>query len=271
MEVGRPAGANRQPDASGLVPIGRPARWRRSRALPARSGQRRTIRASATAICFATRTYTVSSDGAANAREIGVRASAGERREARECRAGPLETFTVDGATGLVLSSETSLADALTYFAEHPEQAPVARAQRAAKEAFAAVDRAAVRPLLDASGCGAAWRRLDVAARGLRVCYPAAWKVDASTRDRVLLTTPQVTLNVHSPSTAASLECDQPQPFDTPDGRVSVCAMAPLEGGQSHHLLLPGGIVAFLWISDDATAVERSTAFRVAMAAEALP
>jgi hypothetical protein len=47
--------------------------------------------------------------------------------------------------------------------------------------------------------------------------------------------------------------------------------MSPLEGGQSHHLLLPEGLVAYLWVSDSATPAERAAAFRVAMAAEAMP
>jgi hypothetical protein len=220
---------------------------------------------------IATRTYTVSSDGAANAREIGVSAKTGERREARQCRAGPLETFVVDGATGLVLSSETSIADAVAHFEQYPEEAPVARAQRAAKEAFAAVDRSSVGALLNSTACGAAWRRLDIPRRDLRLCSPNSWKVDASAAARVLLTTPKVTLNVHSPAAPASLECDQAQTFETPRGPVSACAMSPLEGGQSHHLLLPDGIIVFLWVSDTATPTERSTAFRVAMSVEALP
>ncbi len=218
-------------------------------------------------------TYTVTAEGAKNAEAWGQEVTPGETREARKCRASPLEVHTIDGPTGTVLRIEETIDYALRYYAQHPDELPINKAKEALQEGFVAIDQVALQQLL-VRGCDPAWVQRDLPAQRLRVCFPQDWTVDGSRQNAVLLNLAEerpVGLNIHAPDPQAALDCATPATLDTSFGSVQACAMKPQFGGQSHHLLLPNDVKMFVWVSDAATPEERAAAFQVAASVGALP
>lgn len=221
-----------------------------------------------------TRAYTVTEEGAENAKTIGLDLTVGEEREVRECQLSPAERVTIDGSTGMTLSHTYTVDEAIAYYQQHPEQQPVEELRKAAEQAkqaeFVPLVTGAVQPLL-VGGCDPGWPSQEFPQEGVRLCFPPDWNVDDSIAHRVLVTNDKITLNVHATDGGGALDCTQPATVETTGGVVHICAMKPQFGGQSHHLLLPNGVKLFLFVSDDASSEERAAAFRVAMSVETLP
>lgn len=224
---------------------------------------------------LSTRTYTVTEQGAENAKMLGLDLIPGEEREVRECRVSPIEQVTLDGPSGIVVSQALTIDEAVAFYTEKPEDLPANKAQEDFEQSQQDSYVPAEVPTDLMTGCDPSWVTSTFEQVQAAICHPAGWEtisdnaaeggVSAGSFDVVVLG-----IQIESHNTT----CASPTFVDAPSGTARVCALnleSPSGEPIIHYAMaLPNGRNVSINVFNDATAEDETLALSVAASVQTL-
>jgi hypothetical protein len=194
----------------------------------------------------------------------------GRSVEQRWCEPQPGLVVIID-AGGSIMAVSQFFDRAVQYYAEHPEEAPLARLQEAIGRTYVAP----FLPLTAASTCDENWPRITVGQAGVTLCVPPDWSDRALGQSRSF-GSGHVEVTVVAPGTVEEkydgrTACPAPGTLTVPGGEAKVCQELPEYWGQGYGLVLPNGRHVHVNVYEGASLQEAVTAFRVAANVEVVP